>query len=710
MAFYETFNLTIDNEIIDPSGYAQGDIQTTYAGTATTITQTHIVDRYKILIEFIDTFADYIDLYLEGTKVISSRAVYGKQGFVTQFYGAKADSTDYPLAQHIVSKYNTGDTSPDTVAFVGESAGFGISGFGDTNAIGVKGVAMSLINTGGGYENNAVGLYGKALRDPTTANAALCIGVYGNATHLGAGAGATNTAFYANATSATTNYSFYGAAGEMYNLGNVNFAAVCAADTFRLASGKYIGYSAAVGTAPTGGLSFNTSNNATFTGSVTTGSNILVSGSVFITGTGTDGIIYGRRINAGSTAVTSNQTISVYYSGAYNGTGYNYNGYTAFRATENQTTIAAGTRFEIATTANGSTTVAVKWYVDQDGHIKPNSNNAYDLATSALKIRQAHVTAYYNYRTVDNETASHYLYETGSDSVIRRKTIANVRTELLQNSPDANLATSSQRGLMSASDALILEQNDLTENLVTQDNGLAHKMRNFSGGALAKGDVVMIAPNGTAVQEAGDTDNLFFAWSISGVTKDNSDYGKLYYKVSTSWFAGGSEHETVEVTLYKGTETSGNIVAQYTNSGVPAGILTVSFTESNSSGIVASCKLDLPTSSVVYAYNAGRYVAPPTPFDVISATANTTESIGIVYSDSSNNLDEVLVATTGIAYVKFKTGITPLAGDWAYMSDTSGRAARDTAPSTTFATWLKNIGKVLETGTSGGLAKVRLGA
>jgi hypothetical protein len=221
----------------------------------------------------------------------------------------------------------------------------------------------------------------------------------------------------------------------MYNLGNVNFAAVCAADTFRLASGKYIGYSAAVGTAPTGGLSFGTTNNAIFTGTIDSGaitstSTVRAQASMSVFGTGGSAYHYMYRQNAGGTAVTSGQPINTIYAFPHNGTTYHTAGYVRFVASETQTLTAAGSRFEIVTTSNGSTTNTIRFYIDQDGHIKPNSNNAYDLATSALKIRQAHVTDYYNYKTVDNEAISHLIYESGTDSIMRRMTLANAETKL----------------------------------------------------------------------------------------------------------------------------------------------------------------------------------------------------------------------------------------------------------------------------------------
>lgn len=502
--------------------------------------------------------------------------------------------------------------------------------------------------------------------------------------------------------------------------GNLSSTGIGAFDTLRLASGKYIGYSAAVGTAPTGGLSFGTTNNATFTGNITNNG-----GTLTVTKDGYSNII-ARSANGGfsqvdfehsnGTLASRTQTLSgdtlgqLRWKGRDNNNTYVQGAQIDSIAIGDYTTTSRGAALYFRTTASGSTTLMARYYIADTGHFTPLANNTYDLATSALRIRQAHVTAYYNYRTADNEIASHYLYETGSDSIVRRKTLANVRTELLQSSPDVNNATSEQKGLMSANFALMLEQNDLVENLVTADNGLAHKMRNFSGGALAKGDVVMIAPSGTAVKELGDSSNYFSLWSLSGVTKANSDLGKLYYTAESLWNTASSEHENVLIQFYKDSAGT-QLVASYSNySGMSPGAYSITISEENSSGVTGSVTLTLPSGiRLYYAFSTSRYVAPPTPFDVILATADTTESIGVVYSASPNDLDEVLVATTGIAYVRFKSGVTPLAGDWAFMSDTAGDADRATSPSTTFSTWLKNIGKVLETGTSGGLAKVKLG-
>jgi hypothetical protein len=270
MAFYETFNLTIDDEIVDPSGYAQGDIQTTYAGTATTITQTHIVDGYKILIEFDDDFGDNVDLYLEGSKVISSRAVIGKD-HIAEAGDLSVESIvvnvgkDYEGGFKVVSyQGDTGETIGNVASLINDDniRYCTLAGFCNTN-VGAPNYASAGV-IGVGYTettsiNPAIGVRGRGV----STNVQDCAGGIFDAETA---TGSNTYAVYAKASGGSVaNYSFYGGAGTMYNLGNVNFAAVCAADTFRLASGKYIGYSAAVGTAPTGGLMFDNGNNAIIT-------------------------------------------------------------------------------------------------------------------------------------------------------------------------------------------------------------------------------------------------------------------------------------------------------------------------------------------------------------------------------------------------------------------------------------------------------------
>jgi hypothetical protein len=386
MAFYETFNLTIDDEIVDPSSYAQGDIQTTYAGTATTITQTHIVDGYKILIEFDDDFGDNVDLYLEGSKVISSRAVIGKD-HIAEAGDLSVESIvvnvgkDYEGGFKVVSyQGDTGETIGNVASLINDDniRYCTLAGFCNTN-VGAPNYASAGV-IGVGYTettsiNPAIGVRGRGV----STNVQDCAGGIFDAETA---TGSNTYAVYAKASGGSVaNYSFYGEAGEMYNLGNVNFAAVCAADTFRLASGKYIGYSAAVGTAPTGGLSFNTSNTASFTSAIVCQSNAQ------ITRTAGDANVTLRRVNTGATAIANGNIFATIRGQGYDGSAYVTSCEMYMDATQDHSSGKSGGRIVFQTTTNDTATATKRWVIENDGHFTPFADNTYDYGTTTLQGR-----------------------------------------------------------------------------------------------------------------------------------------------------------------------------------------------------------------------------------------------------------------------------------------------------------------------------------
>jgi hypothetical protein len=386
MAFYETFNLTIDDEIVDPSSYAQGDIQTTYAGTATTITQTHIVDGYKILIEFDDDFGDNVDLYLEGSKVISSRAVIGKD-HIAEAGDLSVESIvvnvgkDYEGGFKVVSyQGDTGETIGNVASLINDDniRYCTLAGFCNTN-VGAPNYASAGV-IGVGYTettsiNPAIGVRGRGV----STNVQDCAGGIFDAETA---TGSNTYAVYAKASGGSVaNYSFYGEAGEMYNLGNVNFAAVCAADTFRLASGKWIGYSADVNTAPTGGLSFNTSNTARFTSAIVCQTNAQ------ITRTADDANVTLRRVNTGATAIANGNIFATIRGEGYDGSAYVTSCEMYMDATQDHSSGKSGGRIVFQTTTNDTATATKRWVIENDGHFTPFANNAYDIGTTSLKVK-----------------------------------------------------------------------------------------------------------------------------------------------------------------------------------------------------------------------------------------------------------------------------------------------------------------------------------
>jgi len=165
------------------------------------------------------------DTHAGGTNVgVLGDAQNGAANY--SFYGANGDflnksgkaifnddgtnAADFALAQMYVLEGDSGGTSAFKFGIVGESAalvanpGVGVSGYGKTSS-----------NASG----NGVGLMGVGTVD-ATGDAGGAFGVIANAnsTH----AGGTNYAIYSDArNSDVNNYSFYGAAGDIYNAGRI---------------------------------------------------------------------------------------------------------------------------------------------------------------------------------------------------------------------------------------------------------------------------------------------------------------------------------------------------------------------------------------------------------------------------------------------------------------------------------------------------------
>lgn len=119
--------------------------------------------------------------------------------------GSDANTTDFPKAQFISSKDNSGITEGSRIGVVGEAnddAGDG--------GVGVFGIAKT---TGLG---NAFGVYGKVTVNNTSDAADIAAGYFtANVTH----AGGSNYGIYSSASGGAANYSFYGNAGDIYNAG-----------------------------------------------------------------------------------------------------------------------------------------------------------------------------------------------------------------------------------------------------------------------------------------------------------------------------------------------------------------------------------------------------------------------------------------------------------------------------------------------------------
>jgi len=87
----------------------------------------------------------------------------------------------------------------------------------------------------------------------------------------------------------------------------------------------------------------------------------------------------------------------------------------------------------------------------------------------------------------------------------------------------------------------------------------------------------------------------------------------------------------------------------------------------------------------------------------IMVDANGDMPIGIAYSDAADG-EFIWVVVSGIAYVLFKVGVTGTKGHIIHVSDTAGYA-QDAATIPEVALHNREIGHVLETGSSGGLAR-----
>jgi hypothetical protein len=121
----------------------------------------------------------------------------------TGIVGSTANFTDFPLAKFISSTGNTGHTYTGSIGLVGEA----LASVSDTGT-GVGGVAKTNgLNQGRGV--SGVGKVG------ATGDLGAAIGVYGRAedTH----AGGKNIGCYGYAVNGSTNYSFYGSAGDIFS-------------------------------------------------------------------------------------------------------------------------------------------------------------------------------------------------------------------------------------------------------------------------------------------------------------------------------------------------------------------------------------------------------------------------------------------------------------------------------------------------------------
>lgn len=123
--------------------------------------------------------------------------------------GSTASKTDFPLATGIVSSGNSGHTYDQNIGFVGEAAASG-----SLHAVGIGGVAST---SGSKIGRGSVGrgVVG------ASADTADCIGLHGlaTATH----AGGSNIGVYGQASGGSSNYSFYGINGYLYNAAGVGF-------------------------------------------------------------------------------------------------------------------------------------------------------------------------------------------------------------------------------------------------------------------------------------------------------------------------------------------------------------------------------------------------------------------------------------------------------------------------------------------------------
>ncbi|KKL81598.1 hypothetical protein LCGC14_1993200, partial [marine sediment metagenome] len=117
--------------------------------------------------------------------------------------GTNATAADFPNAQVIASAGFTTFTDADDIGIIGEA-------FNSTASKGVVGLSVTT-------EGVAVGVYGEA-KSFIGANSGNYYGIRGVSTATNIG---TNYGIHVNAENATTNYSFFGANGIMYNVGQL---------------------------------------------------------------------------------------------------------------------------------------------------------------------------------------------------------------------------------------------------------------------------------------------------------------------------------------------------------------------------------------------------------------------------------------------------------------------------------------------------------
>jgi hypothetical protein len=125
--------------------------------------------------------------------------------------GANANFTDFPYAKLVSSQGDTTNTATGNIGVVGEA-----KSSGSDTASGVRGIGQ----TNGNYD--ARGIMGVA-KVTAVSDSGQAVGAYGISTDTHTGAA--NIGVYASALYANTgsNYSFYGANGDIYNNGNVTF-------------------------------------------------------------------------------------------------------------------------------------------------------------------------------------------------------------------------------------------------------------------------------------------------------------------------------------------------------------------------------------------------------------------------------------------------------------------------------------------------------
>ena len=130
--------------------------------------------------------------------------------------------------------------------------------------------------------------------------------------------------------------------------------------------------------------------NLTVTGKTNSQTAVLLNGF----GPGATPVVRGSRANgspASPSAVTDAQLLLNLSGTGYGATGFasGSRGAVAVAATEGWTDSAQGTRVQFSTTSNGSTTSALRWFVDQDGGLKPWTSGSGRLGDSTHLVEGA---------------------------------------------------------------------------------------------------------------------------------------------------------------------------------------------------------------------------------------------------------------------------------------------------------------------------------